>query len=225
MWIELGYEFSEDMPVFPGLPADQILPHSRMSRGGEANATMLHHFLHNGTHVDAPYHFWDGGRKIDEIPLESFLFERPLLIERELAKGQLFSRRDLQQAGTALRQADILLLCSGYWRLRNDRAVYCDDFPALSQEAALFIRTELLQVKAVAIDTLSVENPLQGPRSNFGVHKTLLDGELHKVRPVLAFEDVNLGKLHGRSVRRILAAPLRWRGLEASPVNPIAEVE
>ena len=224
MLVELGYEFSEDMPVFPGLPEDRILPHSRMSQGGESNTTMLHHFLHNGSHVDAPWHFWDGGRAIDQIPLEDFVYDHPVLVVRELGKGQLFEPSDIESAGGSLKRCDLLMLCSGYWKLRSSKEIYCDDFPGLSPEAARFIRLELPTVKAVAIDTLSVENPVQGPKSDFLVHKTLLDGDLHPTRPVLAFEDVNLGRLVGRRIRRIYAFPLRWRGLDGSPVNPVADV-
>jgi arylformamidase len=224
VFVELGYEFSEDMPVFPGLPPDRVLPHSRMSDGAESNTTMLHHFIHNGTHVDAPFHFWDGGRTIDQIPLEDFVYEHPALLMRELAKGQLFERRDIESAGVSLEGCDLLMLCSGYWKLRERPEIYCDDFPALSVEAARFVRLELPTVKAVAVDTLSVENPVQGPKSNFMVHRTLLNGDLYQSRPVLAFEDVNLGPLVGRRVRRVYAFPLRWRGLDGSPVNPVAEV-
>jgi arylformamidase len=224
MLIELGYEFAEDMPVFPGSPKDEFHPHSRLSSGGESNTTFFHHFLHNGTHVDAPYHFWDKGRSIDEIPIEDFLYKHPLLIEKQLQRGELLGRVDLESCGGRLKRCDILLICTGYWKLREEAEKYCEDFPALSEEAARFIRLELPRLKAVAIDTLSIESPIQGPKTDFKVHKTLLSGELHETRPVLVYEDINLGKLIGRKIRSIYAFPLRLRGLDASPVNMVAEI-
>jgi arylformamidase len=224
MLIELGYEFAEDMPVFPGSPKEEVRPRSRMSSGGESNTTVFCHYLHNGTHVDAPFHFWDEGRSIDEIPIEDFFYHRPLLIEKQLKKGELLSRMDLESYGSRLKRCDILLICTGYWKLRGETEKYCDDFPALSEEAARFVRLELPQLKAVAIDTLSIESPIQGPKTDFKVHKTLLSGELHGTRTLLIYEDVNLGRLVGKKIKRIYAFPLRIRGLDASPVNMVAEV-
>jgi arylformamidase len=223
MFIELGYELHEKMPVFPGSPEDRVVPHSRMSRGGEANTTFIHHYLHNGTHVDAPFHFWDGGLTIDQLPIENFVYERPLLIEKQLGKGELFTLPDIQNHSTELESCDILLLESGYWKKREDKERYCDNFPALSEEAARFLRTNFPDLKALAIDTLSIENPLQGPQKDFVVHKTLLSGDLYDTRPLLIYEDVNLGKIVGKRIKRIYAFPLRWKGLDASPVNLVAE--
>jgi arylformamidase len=224
MFIELGYQFTEDMPVFPGLPEDKYVPHSRMGSGGDSNTTFFHHFLHNGTHVDAPFHFWDKGRSIDKIPIEDFVYTQPLLVEKELQKGELLGVEELESYGERIKECDILLICTGYWKLRKDRDRYMEDFPALSGATARFIRQELPNLQAVAIDTLSIENPIQGPKTNFEVHKSLLSGETYKVRPVLIYEDVNLGKIRGKPIKRIYAFPLRLRDLDASPVNMVAEV-
>ena len=86
------------------------------------------------------------------------------------------------------------------------------------------IRTDLLNVTAVAIDTLSIESCTRGPKTGFVVHKTLLDGSLYRTRPLLVFEDVNMGPILEKKITRIYAFPIRLVGLEASPVNIIAEV-
>jgi kynurenine formamidase len=99
-----------------------------------------------------------------------------------------------------------------------------DDFPSLSVEAARLIRTELLNIKAVAIDALSIESCRLGPQRNFAVHKTLLDSEIYKTRTVLIFEDVNMGPILKRQIRRIYAFPLRLTGLDASPISIVAEL-
>ena len=224
MFVEMAYPLSPEMPVFPGLPPDEFISLSRMKSGGEANTSLVRHPLHNGTHVDAPSHFYDGGRSIDQIPIADFIFSRPLVIRKNLAKGELLQPEDLAASGSMLRSADILLLCTGYHACRAATAIYVDDFPALSIEAAEMIRTDLLNVKAVAIDTLSIESCTRGPKAGFAVHKTLLDGDLYRTRPLLIFEDVNMGPILEKTISRIFAFPLRLAGLEASPVNMIAEV-
>jgi kynurenine formamidase len=220
----MSYPLSPDIPVFPGLSPDEFFLHSLMSKGGDSNASMIKHFLHNGTHVDAPRHFDDRGKTIDRIPIEDFVYSRPLLVRKKLGKSGLVMPEDLKAFGDGLFSADILLLCTGYHEIRRNREAYVDDFPALSVEAARMIRTELLNVRAVAIDTLSIESCVGGPRHHFQVHKTLLDGGLYSTRPLLIFEDVNMAPILGRQITRIYSFPVRLVGLEASPASIVAEV-
>jgi arylformamidase len=98
-------------------------------------------------------------------------------------------------------------------------------FPALSIKAAKLIREELLNVKAVAIDSLSIESSTQGPLQDFAVHKTLLSSDKFKTRPVLIFEDVNIGAILDRKIKRVFSFPIRLYGLEAAPVSMVAEVD
>jgi kynurenine formamidase len=50
------------------------------------------------------------------------------------------------------------------------------------------IRSDLLNVKTVAIDTLSIESCTRGPKAGFVVHKTFLDGDMYRTRPLLGPE-------------------------------------
>jgi kynurenine formamidase len=224
MFVELSHPISPDMPVFPGLPTDEFHPYTRMSRGQESNTTMVHHFLHNGTHVDAPFHFYDQGIPIDQVPLEKFIYTKPVLLQKNLGKGEMWQVQDLKAVGAALYDADLLCLSTGYHARRKDAAVYSDDFPAISLETACFLRVELPLLKAVAIDTLSIESCVVGPQTDFQVHKTLLAGDLYPERPLLIYEDVNFAPILDRPPVRVFAFPLRFVGLDGSPVNMVAEV-
>jgi len=224
MLVELSYPFDPRMPVYPGSPKEDFRPHTRLSQGQESNTTVITHYLHGGSHVDAPFHFYDPGATIDQIPIENFVFDRPLVVDAPLAKGGLITVEDLKKAGEQLPEADILLLRTGYSALRDKAEVYTDDFPALSEEAARLIRTELLRAKAVAIDSLSIESATRGPAQGFPVHKTLLAGDRHRTRPLLVFEDLDLSRMENGRIKRIYAFPLRLKGLDASPVNVVAEL-
>jgi arylformamidase len=224
MFVELSYKVEEEMPVYPGLPKDKFQPHTRMARGDPSNTTLVSHFLHNGTHVDAPFHFYDEGQTIDEIPIEHFIYERPFLLQKELKKAELIQREDLTSCGDEIRIADILFLYTGYGTFRNISDVYTDDFPAVSEEAARYIRTELTNLKAVAIDTLSIESATMAPRTDFRVHKTLLDGSMFDTRTLIIYEDVNIQRIvNQKEIKRIYAFPIRLKGLDGSPVNIVAE--
>ena len=59
--------------VYPGDPAPQKQTLSAMDRGDLYNLTAFSMCAHNGTHVDAPYHFIRDGKTVDSLPLETFV--------------------------------------------------------------------------------------------------------------------------------------------------------
>ncbi len=67
------YDISREVfssPVYPGDPAPVCREEKRISRGDLYNLTAFSMCAHNGTHTDAPFHFLENGKTIDEIPLE-----------------------------------------------------------------------------------------------------------------------------------------------------------
>jgi kynurenine formamidase len=224
MLLEMSYHYSASMPVFPGNPRLEAVPTARIENGATHNGTNIFHHLHNGTHVDAPFHFSSGGDTIDMIPIENFLYKKPFVVECPAKKGELLGTCILQDQMDRAWGADILLFHTGYGEKRDDADIYCTDFPALSHELAVLLRTGLPDLKAIAVDVLSVEN-MRGAEDGNIVHRTLLDEKLYPHRALLLFEDVNTGVLLGRKCRAIYAFPLRFEGLEASPVSMVAEVE
>ena len=61
--------------VYPGDPKPEKVRISSMENGDGYNLTGLSMCAHNGTHVDAPSHFIEGGRTIDQLGLEPFVGE------------------------------------------------------------------------------------------------------------------------------------------------------
>lgn len=70
------YDISQEVfgcKVFPGDPSpvrEQIM---HISDGEVCNLTRFEMCAHNGTHVDAPYHFIDSGKTIDQVDLDRFI--------------------------------------------------------------------------------------------------------------------------------------------------------
>ncbi len=61
--------------VFPGDPSPKKEDILRIESGDICNLTAFSMCAHNGTHVDAPRHFYENGKGISEIPLEKFIGE------------------------------------------------------------------------------------------------------------------------------------------------------
>lgn len=59
--------------VYPGDPRPVKKVLLSLERGDVCNLTALTMCAHNGTHVDAPFHFLQQGKPIDQINLEKFI--------------------------------------------------------------------------------------------------------------------------------------------------------
>ena len=126
-----------------------------------------------GTHVDAPYHFYPKGWKVDEIPLERLVSVPTRIVDVskqcENDRNYLITIDDVQKNGIQLPSADrdekfyfILLFYTGWTKFWPDQRTYAgpadDDlqFPGLSEELAEYLVTNYAEnLVGVGIDTLS----------------------------------------------------------------------
>ncbi len=70
------YDISQEVfscEVYPGDPSPEREIKLRIEEGAVCNLSALHMCAHNGTHVDAPYHFINDGKTIDQVALERFI--------------------------------------------------------------------------------------------------------------------------------------------------------
>ena len=70
------YDISQPLfecKVYPGDPTPEKKALSRMSEGALFNLTAVSMCVHNGTHIDAPCHFIEGGNGVDRISLSRFI--------------------------------------------------------------------------------------------------------------------------------------------------------
>ena len=223
MFVEVSYPIYDHMPLYPGLPDTELRDRERIANGDAWNGTVMTIYTHAGTHVDAPSHYRDGATTLDRVPLERFMYDAPLMVEVPGCKDYLISVEDVAGA-QGVKDADFLLFNTGWWKLRDaDFYAYAHNFPALSAEAAAYIRKELPQVKAVAIDTLSIENLGIGATNGYATHNTLLNDV--DCLPCMIYEDYDPSALVGKTLRRAFATPLRLVGREATPINLVVEVE
>ena len=63
--------FSAD--VYPGDPSPERKVELSIKDGAVCNLTAFKMCAHNGTHVDAPYHFIDDGKTIDQVDMKRFI--------------------------------------------------------------------------------------------------------------------------------------------------------
>ena len=59
--------------VFPGDPPPERRQLTSIDNGDMFNLTSFSMCAHNGTHIDAPYHFINGGKTVDQLGLAPFV--------------------------------------------------------------------------------------------------------------------------------------------------------
>lgn len=70
------YDISQEIfgcQVYPGDPEPTKQMLSLMDDGELYNLSAFSMCAHNGTHIDAPFHFINEGRTVDRIPIEAFV--------------------------------------------------------------------------------------------------------------------------------------------------------
>jgi arylformamidase len=70
------YDISQEIfscCVFPGDPAPQRKVLRSIESGDVCNLTEFSMCAHNGTHIDAPFHFIKDGKPVDAVSLEAFV--------------------------------------------------------------------------------------------------------------------------------------------------------
>ena len=70
------YDISQEVfgcQVYAGDPMPEKELLSSMEKGDPYNLTTFRMCAHNGTHIDAPFHFIKGGKTVDSIDLDTFV--------------------------------------------------------------------------------------------------------------------------------------------------------
>ena len=159
---------SETVPIYEGDPPAAVKTESAMSRGDAANVTSLCFGAHTGTHVDAPNHFIEGTRRVEDLEIEKMIgpcrvveiaesvmaIETAHLPELDGVKRMIFKTRN-----------------STFWNTPEDG--FRTDFTYITPEAARALAEAGLSL--IGIDYLSVE---KFGSEDFATHKILLEKEI-----------------------------------------------
>ena len=96
--VDLTHAYSDEMPVYPGLPRPSFAPIARVEADGYAMSE-YHLLNHIGTHVDAPSHQIAGGDTLDEIGLERLVTDAVTIDVSQREKELCKRRAKLGQVG------------------------------------------------------------------------------------------------------------------------------
>lgn len=159
---------SELVPIFPGDPAVRIDVCSSLTKGDPANVSQICFGLHTATHVDAPNHFIEGARRVDELDLEKLIGTcRVVELDENILAIEPEHLENLEDAERVLFKTRN----SGFWN--EPEKGFRRDFTYISPAAAKTLVEK--GVKLVGIDYLSVE---KFGANSFETHITFLKAEV-----------------------------------------------
>jgi arylformamidase len=191
--------------VWPGDAPYQRYKTGTLADGAGQNLSALSFSAHAGTHLDAPAHFFAGGKTIDAYPPDRFVL--PALVA-EIATPSRVGVGDLERLQIAPREA-LLLKTANSARGLPSASSFRTHYTFLTKEAAQWCVSRRLGL--VGIDYLSVDAP---DDNAFSAHRALLGAD------VLILEGLDLsGVRQGRY--RLLCLPLKLKGCEAAPVRAV----
>ncbi|NLN93263.1 MAG: hypothetical protein GX130_08170 [Candidatus Hydrogenedens sp.] len=159
-WIDITRPMHEGMTPWPGDPVFSLEPDVRISQGDSCNVSRLTLGTHTGTHLDAPWHFMEEGKQLEEV--DPRVFFGPALVIEHLSEGHI-QAEDLPDEKLPER---IL------FKTRNSEqpadSPFQKDFIALTENAARRLAAD--GVKLVGIDSMSIDPYKGGGRA----HRILL---------------------------------------------------
>lgn len=190
------YDISQELfgcAVFPGDPAPMRQTLSSMEEGALYNLTALSLCAHNGTHIDAPYHFIKDGKTVEELPLSKTVGwayvaqEEGLLFEEDVHRILAAAKRESPEAA---------------------KRILLGGKVTVTEEAARAFAD-------AGIDLLGNESQTVGPEdAPMQVHLILLS------REVVLLEGIRLGGVPAGAYL-LSAAPLSLAGSDGAPCRAI----
>ncbi|MCC6863017.1 MAG: cyclase family protein [Bryobacterales bacterium] len=209
--IDLSHTLVDGMPGFPGDPELRIATQETIASTGY-NLALLRTTTHQGTHVDAPFHFFDDGQAIDRISLDRF-FGPAALIDLapggELPPGARLTEETFAPWREVFRPGARVIYRTG-WSRRFGSPEFFQDCPSLTLDAARWIAgrgTGLLGMDTPTPSTDWLE-----------CHRALLGAGVLIVEAL-----ANLEQLPPRFT--FIGFPLKIGGRDGSPIRAVALVE
>jgi arylformamidase len=189
--------------VYPGDPPPRVEQARAIRAGDVSNVSLLTMGSHTGTHVDAPYHFIEGGARLGDVALERMVGDALVVDLRGRAAVDAVALAD-----APLRAGDILL-CRTDNSWRWEATEFQRDFVYLTLDAAALLVER--GVRAVGMDYLSIE---RFGSSDFPVHHCLLGAG------VFVIEGLDLRAAEpGRYT--LVCLPLKFPDLDGAPARAV----
>ncbi|MFV0439242.1 MAG: cyclase family protein [Desulfopila sp.] len=170
--VELSHEWGHGVPSYPGQDDVKMFRSVKFAQHG-VMAHKINTVMHTGTHMNAPLHLVQCSADLAAIPVDR-LFGNGVVLHVPKKSYETITAADLQNAGPAVKEGDIVVINSGWHHKYSDAIEYYGESPGLTKDAAEWLVGK--KCKLVAVDTPQVDHPLAtslGPHRNGPTMKRL----------------------------------------------------
>lgn len=201
---DISVTISNDIVTWPGDPKVDIQLPIQIKKGDPCNVSRWQIGAHTGTHCDAPFHFLDDGKGIDEVAVDRFI--GPCLVVEVDPKVNI-EREDLEKINFKRHKRIIFKTRnSNHWK--NNNMTFDEDFVAVGITGAEYLVEK--KIDLVGVDYLSVESfhaEFEHP-----VHKKLLGNN------IVVLEGLNLSAIKPGEYE-LLCLPLKIKHGDGTPMR------
>ncbi len=205
--VDLSLEIYHQAPTFSPDPKCGILVYHTIESMGY-NITQIIMSTHQGTHLDAPFHFFDKGRTVDKLDLNKCVGTALIIdLSQKKAKDEIGIEDLKPYENKIIKGAKILLRTD--WDKIYPRDEYFSDQPVITVELSRWLAEK-------EIDLLGLETPSVHPQDYAPIHKTLLKKEIVIVEALAHLRELTQEEVF------FAAVPLKIKGRDGSPVRAFA---
>ena len=213
-FIDLTLPVSEKIPTFPGSPQPIFIQWENIKDDGY-NLELLFLSSHTGTHLDAPYHFLEKGKKIHEISLKRLIINA-ILVKIRKRGDQPITKTDIQKFekkhGKIPNESTVIFWTNWQKMIKNDS--YFVKNPGLSVTAAKYLISK--KTNLVGIDSPSID---------LGKEKRFLVHHLFAKNDVLIVENLaNLDKIKSWKFQ-LAVLPMKLKNATGAPVRAVGIID
>jgi arylformamidase len=208
--VDLSMDIYHGAPTFSFDPKCGVIVHNTVESIGY-NITQLSISTHQGTHLDAPFHFFNDGITVDKLPLEACMGEAVKIDLSNKKKKEPILIEDILPYERQIVKGARIIYQTNWDKVYPDKS-YFSEFPYLSKELARWFADK-------KIGLLGMDTPTPNPIDWLEVHHILLGSNIVIVEGL-----ANLIKIKSDSFY-FVALPLKIAGRDGSPVRAVGITE
>jgi arylformamidase len=149
---DISLTISPELPVWPGDPPVELEQVESMDQGAHANVSRLSAGVHTGTHIDAPHHFLNDGRTVEQLPLD--VLTGPCYVTQLPDGVEAITAEALDGTSLPDDSKRILFGTSNSRLWSRGETEFQEDFVAVTEDGAEWLVERGIQL--VGVDYLSV---------------------------------------------------------------------
>jgi arylformamidase len=204
MYFDITYPINGNIPIWPGSFGYRFTWHLQMPLACN-NLSSFNIDSHFGTHLDAPLHFIEKGKAVNDLDFTKLIGEAFVV---EIRGVQNITDKILENVGIPLNCKKLLLKTDNQEFWLKKITTFQEDFCSIDASGAQWIVDR--GINLVGIDYLSIQRFHDGPQT----HQILLGSEVIIVE-TLNLEKIDPGWYH------LICLPIKLEGLEGAPVRAI----